>query len=89
MKVCSKCGLPKDESEYTWSIRENKKHSACNSCRAQDRVDYYERNKDNVSSEMVAKFYHRHFTWLDSLGTPIRYHMDCEIRVGWIIGLEM
>ena len=46
MKVCSKCGLPKDESEYSWSIRNIKKHSACNSCRASERMVYYQRNKD-------------------------------------------
>lgn len=46
MKICTKCGLPKDESEYTWSIRGVKKHSSCNPCRAKDRMDYYERNKE-------------------------------------------
>lgn len=46
MKVCSKCGLPKDDSKYSWSIRNIKKHSACNSCRNEQRMDYYERNKD-------------------------------------------
>jgi hypothetical protein len=46
MKICSKCGLPKDDSEYTWSIRGIKKHSACNSCRAKDRLVYYERKKE-------------------------------------------
>ena len=46
MKNCSKCGLPKDESEFSWSIRGVKRHSACNSCRAGERMDYYERNKD-------------------------------------------
>ena len=46
MKVCTKCGLPKDESEYSWSIRNIKKHSSCNSCRNEQRMDYYERNKD-------------------------------------------
>jgi hypothetical protein len=50
MKVCSKCGLPKDDSEYTWSIRGIKKHSACNACRAADRMDYYERNKERELS---------------------------------------
>jgi hypothetical protein len=46
MKVCTKCGLPKDDSEYSWSIRNIKKHSACNPCRNLERMDYYERNKD-------------------------------------------
>ena len=45
MKTCTKCGLPKDESEYSWSIRGVKRHSSCNSCRAGERMDYYERNK--------------------------------------------
>ena len=46
VKNCSKCGLPKDESEFSWSIRGIKKHSSCNTCRAEERMDYYERNKD-------------------------------------------
>ena len=46
MKVCTKCGLPKDDSEYSWSIRNIKKHSSCNSCRNLERMDYYERNKE-------------------------------------------
>jgi hypothetical protein len=46
MKVCSKCHLPKEDSEYTWSIRGIKKHSSCNPCRNLERMDYYARNKD-------------------------------------------
>ena len=46
MKVCSKCGLSKNESEYTWSIRGIKKHSSCNPCRNEHRMDYYQRNKE-------------------------------------------
>lgn len=45
MKNCTKCGLPKNESEFSWSIRGVKRHSSCNSCRAEERMDYYERNK--------------------------------------------
>ncbi len=46
MKFCTKCGLPKDESEFSWSIRGIKRHSSCNSCRAKERLDYYQRNKE-------------------------------------------
>ncbi len=46
MKICSKCGLLKEDSEYSWSIRNIKKHSSCNPCRNLERMDYYERNKD-------------------------------------------
>jgi len=46
MNNCSKCGLAKDESEYSWSIRGIKRHSACNSCSAEERLEYYQRNKD-------------------------------------------
>jgi hypothetical protein len=46
MKVCSKCGQAKDESEYSWNIRGVKRHSACNSCRVSERMDYYRRNKE-------------------------------------------
>jgi predicted ATP-dependent protease len=46
-KKCSKCGLPKDEEkDFSWSIRGIKRHSACNSCRTEERMNYYERNKE-------------------------------------------
>src|SRR5215208_4047022 len=45
-RICTKCGLPKHISDYSWSIRGIKRHSACNKCRAEERMDYYERNKD-------------------------------------------
>lgn len=45
MKVCSKCGEKKPDSEYTWSIKGVKKHSSCNSCRAKAQADYYQRTK--------------------------------------------
>ena len=73
MKVCSKCGLPKDDSEYSWSIRNIKKHSSCNSCRALERMDYYERNKDKelkykAERQIAKKEEARHFvfTYLSS-----------------------
>ena len=45
MKVCSKCGIRKGESEYAWSIKGVKKHSSCNACRAKSQADYYRRTK--------------------------------------------
>lgn len=45
MKVCSKCGERKADSEYTWSIKGVKKHSSCNTCRAKAQSDYYRRTK--------------------------------------------
>ena len=46
MKKCTKCGLPKEDSEFSWSIRNIKRHSSCNSCRNEQRMDYYQRNKE-------------------------------------------
>ncbi|HEX5807971.1 MAG TPA: hypothetical protein VFY25_04845 [Anaerolineales bacterium] len=46
MKVCTKCKIEKDESQYAWALRGIKKHSACNSCRVKERMDYYKRNKE-------------------------------------------
>lgn len=45
MRTCAKCGLTKKDSDFSWSIRGIKKHSRCNSCRAKERMEYYERNK--------------------------------------------
>lgn len=46
MKICTKCGQEKDVSEFSWSIKHIKRHSSCNKCRAEERMDYYRRNKD-------------------------------------------
>ncbi len=46
MRVCTKCGLSKDDSEYSWSIKGVKRHSSCKSCRAKERKGYYERHKE-------------------------------------------
>lgn len=47
MKLCTKCGLSKDEEkDFSWSIRGVKRHSSCNECRAKERMDYYKRNKE-------------------------------------------
>ena len=45
MRTCSKCGQSKKDNEFSWSIGGLKKHSRCNSCRAEERMEYYERNK--------------------------------------------
>ena len=47
MKLCTKCGLSKDEEkDFSWSIRGVKRHSSYNECRAKERMDYYKRNKE-------------------------------------------
>src|SRR5215510_2399665 len=45
MKTCTKYGLPKDEEEFGWE-RPGKRHAACKLCRVEERMDYYERNKE-------------------------------------------
>jgi deoxycytidylate deaminase len=46
-KICTKCGEEKDaEANFSWSIRGIKRHSRCKSCHAEERADYYARNKD-------------------------------------------
>ena len=45
-KPCSKCGEEYDISQYTWSIRGVKRHSKCPKCRSEERIDYYNRHKD-------------------------------------------
>jgi len=46
MKTCTKCGETLPKSEFSWSIPGVKRHSRCKPCRAEDRMDYYERNKE-------------------------------------------
>jgi hypothetical protein len=44
-KVCTKCGLEKDINEFGWE-RRFKRSARCKSCRVEDRMDYYEKNKE-------------------------------------------
>ena len=44
-KICTKCGEEKGEAEYSWSIKNVKRHSSCKSCRASERMEYYQQNK--------------------------------------------
>lgn len=46
MKTCTKCGERKPNSDFSWSIPGIKRHSRCKPCRVEDRMDYYERNKE-------------------------------------------
>ena len=47
VKICTGCGEPKDaEDDFAWSIRGIKRHSRCNTCRAKERMQRYEKNKD-------------------------------------------
>ena len=45
-KVCSKCGEEKDISHYSWSIKGIKRHAKCLSCRSEERIDYYNKHKE-------------------------------------------
>jgi hypothetical protein len=45
-RFCSKCGQEKDISDFSWSIKGVKRHSRCKSCRVEERLFYYERNKE-------------------------------------------
>jgi hypothetical protein len=45
-KACSQCGDVYDESQYPWSIRGVKRHSKCPKCRSIERIDYYNRHKE-------------------------------------------
>jgi hypothetical protein len=44
-KICTKCGLEKDITEFSWE-RIGKRHARCKHCRAEERMEYYERNKE-------------------------------------------
>lgn len=46
-KICSKCGVEKDESEFPWHFVGVKRHSACSDCRKKYQKGYYQRTKDN------------------------------------------
>jgi hypothetical protein len=47
IKICTKCKEPKDaDADFSWSIRGIKRHSRCKSCHAEERADYYARNKE-------------------------------------------
>jgi hypothetical protein len=44
VKVCTGCGLPKDEEkDFSWSIYGIKRHPRCKACRAKERMGRYEK----------------------------------------------
>jgi hypothetical protein len=51
IKVCTKCGLSKDEEEFGWE-RPGKRHAACKRCRADYQAEYH---KNNLDKELVYK----------------------------------
>jgi hypothetical protein len=44
-KTCTKCGQTKNEDEFGWE-RPGRRHATCKPCRVEERMDYYERNKE-------------------------------------------
>jgi hypothetical protein len=59
-KICTKCGLPKEDCEYTWSIRGIKKLLSCNPCRFMNNVWF--RQNGNIILDMLCylRYYGRH-----------------------------
>lgn len=47
-RLCTKCGVEKDISEFCWSIKGVKRHSRCKTCHNAEHMDYYERNKEKM-----------------------------------------
>jgi hypothetical protein len=47
-KLCTKCGIEKDISEFSWSIRGVKRHSRCKSCHSKEHSEYHQRNKEKM-----------------------------------------
>jgi hypothetical protein len=45
-KVCTKCGDEYDISHFSWSIKGIKRHAKCLKCRSEERIDYYQRHKE-------------------------------------------
>lgn len=45
-KVCTRCGLEKDISEFGWERLFQKRASQCKSCRNEVRMQYYDENKE-------------------------------------------
>jgi len=45
-KICSKCHEEYDISHFSWSIKGIKRHAKCLSCRSEERIDYYQRHKE-------------------------------------------
>ncbi|HSG43852.1 MAG TPA: hypothetical protein VLA72_11915 [Anaerolineales bacterium] len=79
MMVCSKCGEKKTDSEYTWSIKGVKKHSSCNSCRANAQADYYQKTKPQqlkykYKRQEIKRDEARYFVFNYLSGTPC---IDC------------
>jgi hypothetical protein len=47
IKICTGCGLPKNaEEDFSWSIRGIKRHPRCKTCRNEERLVRYKKNKE-------------------------------------------
>jgi hypothetical protein len=46
-KICSKCRQEFDISHFSWSIKGVKRHAKCLACRSGERIDYYNRHKED------------------------------------------
>ena len=55
-KPCIKCGEEYEITEYSWSIRGIKRHSKGPKCRAEQRIDYHQRHKEE---ELAYKYERR------------------------------
>ena len=69
MPVCTRCGIEKDETEFSWRWRDQGiRQKKCKSCRARENLGWYERHHDehreNVSRRMAdLRGQAREFIW--------------------------
>jgi len=77
-RLCTKCGKSKGIEEFSWSIRGVKRHSRCKSCHADEKKDYYERNKEKVleykwDRQVRKRGEAREYVWEYLRGHPCRH----------------
>lgn len=55
-RICTKCSLPKDEEEF-YMQKSGVRSSWCNTCKNKASNDWYHKNKDRISQQLICKKY--------------------------------
>ena len=76
MKICSRCGFPKEDSEF------RVQRTACKSCLADENLVWREKNKDKVSKFNASRYKTNHSGTIDKISKiPVKEKPIKEIKV--------
>ena len=89
-KICSKCGEEKDMSHFSWSIKGIKRHAKCLSCRSGERIEYYQRHKEEELKYKYARQVEKRDEARHLVFTYLSSHpcVDCGIADPYVLTFD-